>query len=224
MTLRRWRVEADDDTRRPGAPDGGGARDAGTRRTVVIGVLAAVVLVVADQVTKVLAEAHLEIGRFVPLLSDAIGFELVYNPGGAFGLPAPSWVFLLVTVLVVVLVATALPGAPSATAATAYGMLLAGALGNVLDRLLRSGPVDAGFGDGYVVDFVAWGSFPRFNVADSAITVGFVLLAAALLVDERRVRRVEAVGDDGGQRPDGDSHGREGPGAAGGAGAEGSRP
>jgi signal peptidase II len=80
-----------------------------------------------------------------------------------------------------------LPRTSSSWQAAAYGLLLSGAVGNVIDRLVRDGGPDApSFGGGEVVDFVAWGSFPRFNVADSAITVGFVLLVLTLWLDERR--------------------------------------
>ncbi len=156
-----------------------------TPHAVAIGLVVAAVLILLDQVTKEVAETLLVPGRFVPWLGPNVGWQLVYNPGGAFGIAAPHWLFLIVTVVVVVLVARVLPEAPTKVAATAYGMLLAGAIGNVLDRLLRPG--GDGFGTGYVVDFVAWGSFPRFNVADSAITVGFALLVFALLQEERRV-------------------------------------
>ncbi len=162
---------------------------------VHVGALITVAFVVLDQATKELAERFLVPGTFVPWLGSGVGWELVYNPGGAFGVPAPSWIFLVVSVLVLVLVARALPRTASLLAASAYGLLLSGAIGNVLDRLFRPGGPDRGFGDGWVVDFVAWGGFPRFNVADSAITVGFVLLVVALLVEERRAARaVEASG------------------------------
>jgi signal peptidase II len=152
-----------------------------------LGLAVTVVFVALDQLTKELAESLLTPGVFVPMLGDHIGWQLVYNPGGAFGLPAPPWLFLAVTALVLVVVLRALPRTRSLLQATAYGLLLAGALGNVLDRLFRPGDPDgAAFGHGYVVDFVAWGAFPRFNVADSAITVGFVLLVLALLIEERR--------------------------------------
>lgn len=141
---------------------------------------------VLDQATKELAEALLDPGRFVPWLGSHVGWQLVYNPGAAFSVPVPSWLPLVVTVVVVVLVARSLPQSHSLTAAVAFGMLLAGALGNSIDRLVRPGAPDGAFGGGFVIDFVAWGSFPRFNVADSAITVGFVLLVLALLFEERR--------------------------------------
>ena len=154
---------------------------------MTVGLTVAVVFVVLDQVTKVIAENVLHPGRFVPWLGSDVGWQLVYNPGGAFGLPAPSWIFLVVTVLVVVIVVRTLPRTASLWQAAAYGLLLAGALGNVIDRLVREGGPDApAFGGGEVVDFVAWGSFPRFNVADSAITVGFALLVLTLWLDERR--------------------------------------
>ena len=155
------------------------------RLAVPVGLLVAVALVVLDQVTKQIAETVLVPGRFVAWIGPHVGWQLVFNPGGAFGIPAPHWLFLFVTVGVVVLVARVLPNTPTLLGATAYGLLLGGAIGNVLDRLFKAG--GEGFGTGYVVDFVAWGTFPRFNAADSAITVGFVLLVFALLQEERRV-------------------------------------
>lgn len=153
---------------------------------VRVGVVVAAALVVLDQATKELVERVLVPGRFVPWLGEHVGWQLIYNPGGAFGVPAPWWVFLVVTAVVVVVVARALPRCRLMLTAVAYGMLLSGAIGNVLDRLLRAGAPDGPpVGGGFVVDFVAWGSFPRFNVADSAITVGFVLLVAALWREER---------------------------------------
>jgi signal peptidase II len=171
---------------------------------VQVGVLVTLAFVVLDQATKELVESLLEPGEFVPWLGAQVGWQLVYNPGGAFGLPAPAWLFLGVTVVVLVLVVRALPRATSLTGAVAFGMLLAGALGNALDRLFRSGDPDGTFGGGYVVDFVAWGTFPRFNVADSAITVGFVLLVVALLLEERREAAVTEGSASRGRDGDGD--------------------
>ena len=152
-----------------------------------VGLGVAFAVVILDQLTKELAETLLDRGEFVPWIGDHIGWQLVYNPGAAFGIPAPWWLFLIVTVLVTVIVLRALPRTPDLLLASAYGLLLAGALGNVMDRLFRAGnPEGPAFGGGYVVDFVAWGSFPRFNLADSAITVGFVLLVLGLYREERR--------------------------------------
>jgi signal peptidase II len=165
-----------------------------------VGLIVAAVVIVLDQATKQLALELLEPGRFVPWLSDAVGWQLVFNPGGAFGIGAPHWIFLIVTVIVVAVVARSLPRCHTITSATAYGLLLAGAIGNAIDRLFRPGGPDApSFGGGKVVDFVAWGSFPRFNVADSAITVGFVLLVLGLLLEERAAVRARRTAADTGE-------------------------
>lgn len=170
------------------------------RRLRTLGLVVAGALSALDQATKAFAEAVLVPGEFVPVVGPHVGWQLVYNPGAAFGLPAPPWLFLTVTVVVVVVVLRTLPRVSGPLPAVALGMLLAGALGNVVDRLFRAGPPGGWpFGDGYVVDFVAWGAFPRFNIADSAITIGFVLLVLAMWTDERRANPApdRSVGGDG---------------------------
>lgn len=169
-------------------PDAGrdAGRDAARRPAggVEIALALAAALVVLDQATKSLVLDRLAPGRFVPFLGPSVGWQLVFNPGGAWGIPAPHWVFLVVTVVVVGVVAVSLPRVPSLLQAISYGLLLAGALGNAIDRVLRAGDPSIAFGGGYVVDFVAWGTFPRFNVADASITVGFLLLVVALWRDD----------------------------------------
>jgi signal peptidase II len=150
---------------------------------VVIVTSAAVML---DQATKHLALAYLTEGRPVAWLADGIGWQLTFNDGGAFGIAAPSALFLVVTVVVTVIVVRQTPGLDAEMGAWAYGLLLAGAWGNALDRIFRAGdPGDPSFFHGHVVDFVAWGAWPRFNVADSVIFLGFVLLVVQLWAEER---------------------------------------
>jgi signal peptidase II len=188
-----------DHDERPGhGPEAGadGALTTGPhRRSVVVGLTVTVVFIVLDQLTKDLVLRVLEPGVFVPWLGERVGWQLVFNPGAAFGIPAPPLLFLVVSAIVLVVVLRALPRTDSLLQATAFGLLLAGALGNVLDRLFRAGDPDGGLATGYVVDFVAWGTFPRFNVADSAITVGFVLLVVALFLEERRHRELDAASE-----------------------------
>jgi signal peptidase II len=179
--------------------DAPGADEPPVRRGIafgsLLGLLVAASIVVLDQASKSLVLVGLTPGRTVVLFTTPrlggslpgipVGLQLVFNPGGAWGLPAPHWVFLVVTVVVVAVVVRSLPQVPTVLQAVSYGMLLAGALGNAIDRVLRAGDSTIGFGGGYVVDWVAWGTFPRFNVADASITVGFVLLVIALLRDDR---------------------------------------
>ena len=148
---------------------------------VRVGYQVAATAIILDQATKRIAEVVLDRGVEVAFLGSNIGWQLVYNDGGAYGIDAPSWFFLVVTVVVTAIVVRNLPHAPGRRAAWAYGLLLAGALGNALDRVFRSGdPGDPRFLHGHVIDFVAWGGFPRFNVADTAITIGFALLVLDL--------------------------------------------
>jgi signal peptidase II len=147
----------------------------------------AYVVVVLDQFTKELVLAVLQPGRFVPLVGSSIGWQLVFNPGAAFGLRLPPVVFPVVTVVLIVVVVRALAQPLPVGAVAAQGLVIGGAVGNVVDRLVRPG--DGSFVGGYVVDFVAWGSFPRFNVADSAITVGVTLFVLLTLLDDLSERR-----------------------------------
>ncbi|MDP8960772.1 MAG: signal peptidase II [Actinomycetota bacterium] len=180
-------------TRRPRADLTG--RAPGGRRTpsldpMRIGLLVGAIGWVLDQATKAVVVHTLAIGETVPL-PGPLFLQLTFNAGAAFGLPVPWWVFPIVAAVVVTLVVRNLPRAESLLDPFAYGLLLAGALGNVTDRLLR--PNLAGFGRGEVVDFIASSFWPTFNLADIWITVGFVLLLAAAFRQERANRRRVAV-------------------------------
>lgn len=173
----------------PTAPDAAPVRD---RILVQAGLLTAAISLILDQATKRVAEVELVRNRAVPVVADVFGWQLIYNPGGAFGFPAPSWFFLIVTLIVGVIVARNLPLVGRPTQAFAYGLLLAGALGNALDRVFRVGDAgDPRFLHGHVVDFIAvrlpfYGEFPRFNIADVSITLGFVLLLLSLWAEDRQ--------------------------------------
>lgn len=148
----------------------------------VAGMIGATWLLI-DQATKALAVRLLApAGAVRHELPGPITLQLTFNDGGANGFDAPWWFFIVVTVVVTVLVAHRLPRIRSTYEASAYMMLLAGAWGNGLDRILRTGdPGDPRFFHGHVVDSLASARFPTFNIADVAITVGFLLLMVALL-------------------------------------------
>ncbi|MGH8887127.1 MAG: signal peptidase II [Egibacteraceae bacterium] len=151
-------------------------------RSVVYSVwaLIAVGWLLLDQGSKALAVRALE-GR-PPIDLGLFALRLVRNPGGAFGIPGlfPG-LFVLVTVVVVVLVLRALPHTDRLSLLLAYGLVTGGALGNVVDRILR----DPGFPSGRVVDFIDLGWWPVFNLADSGIVVGALLIALLLAKQER---------------------------------------
>jgi signal peptidase II len=146
---------------------------------------------VLDVFTKELVLALLEPGRFIPLIGSSVGWQLLFNPGAAFGLMLPPVVFPVVTLILIVVVIRSLQQDIGGVGVIAQALVVGGAIGNVMDRVFRPG--DGSLVGGHVVDFVAWGSFPRFNVADASITVGVVLFILLTLVDERAERR--ASGD-----------------------------
>jgi len=157
----------------------------------VLTVLVAFAVVALDRFTKELVLVLLEPGRFVPLLGDGVGWQLVFNPGAAFGVDLPPVVFPVVTAVLIVVVLRSLVEDVHPVAVAAQGLVLGGAIGNVVDRLTRPG--DGTPIGGFVVDFVAWGSFPRFNVADASITVGVSLFILVTLLVERQERRAGIV-------------------------------
>ncbi len=124
------------------------------------------------------------------LIGDTIGFEYLRNTGAAFGLfPGNPEVLaalaLLVTAGIVWLVLLEVQS--PFWAILSCGMLSGGALGNIVERLAS----------GYVTDFVAVGPWPRFNVADSAITVGMVIFALAVALPHRFSASDRATAEEG---------------------------
>jgi len=159
-------------------PNDGADVTARPRRAVRGWVIAAIVIgvVVVDQLTKTWAVRELADGP-VELFGD-VALRLSRNSGGAFSLfqGFTPLLAVLAIVLAVVLV-RALQRTRDPLVLVALALILGGAIGNLIDRIARS----PSFLRGEVVDFVDVGRFPVFNVADSAITIGAVLLFVAAL-------------------------------------------
>jgi signal peptidase II len=133
----------------------------------------AALIVAADQAGKALAVATLSGREPVSLLGGLLTLRLVRNPGAAFGLAEGATVLLtLIAVAVTVAVVRLSARLASTPWAVSLGLLLGGAVGNLVDRLVRSpGPLR-----GHVVDFLELPHWPVFNLADSAIVVAGVTL------------------------------------------------
>jgi signal peptidase II len=146
------------------------------------GALAALI-VVADQITKALVDRALELHESRPLVEGLLSLTYVRNRGAAFGflneadLPYQSALFAVVSLGALVAIAAYSLHLPARhrLAQAALSLVLGGAIGNLIDRARL----------GYVIDFVDvyWRShhWPAFNVADSAISTGIVLLLADML-------------------------------------------
>jgi signal peptidase II len=143
---------------------------------------------VVDRVTKVLAEELLEGGPPIELIPSVLQLRYTTNPGGAFGLfGGLTWLFVTVSVVVVVVVILASRNLPTAASAWGLGLVLAGGLGNLTDRVIR-GPGLAG----EVVDFIDFRVWPVFNLADTAIVAGAAILVIQSLRRERAGRAARA--------------------------------
>ena len=149
----------------------------------------ALALVAADQVSKGWIELHYRLGDSTPVFF-WLDITRLHNPGAAFSFLAGAggwqrWVFtalaLLVSALLLVWLRT-LHARRDGLLAAALTLVMAGAVGNVIDRIEH----------GYVVDFihVHWqhAYFPAFNIADASITVGAALLIGDAILDWRRNR------------------------------------
>ena len=146
---------------------------AGRRLIALLGV--AVVVFALDLITKVLAVAHIDPRDPISIIGDTVTLTLVRNPGAAFSMATGmTWVLTIVAIAVVIGVVKIGRTLQSGWWALGLGLVLGGALGNLVDRIFRSpGPLQ-----GHVVDFVSVGWWPVFNVADSAIVCGAILLVA----------------------------------------------
>lgn len=141
------------------------------------------VLLAADALTKRLVQGTMEPGQSVPLFGDVLRLTYVLNPGAAFGLsvgPSSRWIFGALALLAVGMLTWAIRRTPSEARGrlAAMGLVLGGALGNLVDRIRHAHGVvdflDVGMGN------LRW---PVFNVADVGITTGAFLLVVLLWDD-----------------------------------------
>lgn len=159
--------------------------------------LAALAVIVLDQVTKAWVVASLSLNQQVVLIENFLRLRYIHNTGAAFGLfQGGTWALSIaaVAIVVAILYSVTKMGDSNRLGVLAMGMIVGGALGNLIDRLRL----------GYVVDFVeAYGpriqignsvyTWPVFNIADSAVTVGVVMLLATILLGSETKTATVAV-------------------------------
>ena len=152
------------------------------RLVFAVGLLSAWAL---DVATKVWAATSLT-DRTIALVGGRLLLRESRNTGAAFSIGAGQTVLIsLVGIVVVSAILLHQRRVTSRAAAAGWGLVAGGATGNLTDRLLRDpGPLRGG-----VVDWIDLGWFPSFNAADSAITIGAVLLLLATVRDERRAQQ-----------------------------------
>jgi signal peptidase II len=137
----------------------------------------AAAVVALDQLTKVWAVAALS-DESIELIDGFLQLRLTRNPGAAFSSFTGGGTFIgVIAVFVVIAIALLLPQVEEKLDRFALSLVMGGALGNFTDRVFRGD----GFLDGAVVDFIDFSFWPTFNAADSAISVGVVLMLAGAL-------------------------------------------
>ncbi|MCJ7715383.1 MAG: signal peptidase II [Anaerolineales bacterium] len=141
-------------------------------------------LVVIDQWTKSLVRANLTFNEiWMPLEWLAPYARIVnwHNTGAAFGIfQGMNGIFLILALFIITMILFYFPMIPAEDIyfKLALSLQMAGAMGNLVDRLNR----------GFVTDFISVGRFPVFNVADSCITMGVVVLLIGMWIEERKTR------------------------------------
>jgi signal peptidase II len=142
----------------------------------VIGTVLAIVG--ADQLTKAWAVSALADGP-KKIVGDTVKFELSRNSGAAFSrFQGYTPVVAVLALVIAFMIARAARQATDRWLMTGLVLVLGGACGNLVDRVARS----PGFLRGHVVDFIAVGWWPVFNIADSCVTIGAVVLVVRTLL------------------------------------------
>lgn len=135
-------------------------------------------MVIIDQVAKAWAQRALVDGPIV-VIGDVLNFRLFYNTGASFSLFSNGGAIIgLIVIGVIGVIFFALRDAGHRLDAIALGLILGGAVGNLIDRLVRG----SGFLDGAVVDYIQVPFFATFNGADIAINVGVALLLVGVFL------------------------------------------
>ena len=143
-----------------------------------------ILLVALDQWTKSLVRSNLlfnEIWMPLDWLAPYIRVVNWHNTGAAFGIfQGMNGFFMVLACLIIIMILIYFPNIPIEDTyfRLALSLQMAGAAGNLIDRLYR----------GFVTDFISIGRFPVFNVADSCITMGVVVLLIGMWIEERKAK------------------------------------
>jgi signal peptidase II len=148
------------------------------RRAVVLLALIAALAYTGDQLTKLWVTSTMVEGQRIPVLPPLLQWYYIRNSGAAFSIgEGVTWLFTIIMTVVAVGIIVYSRRVRSLWWGAAFGLVLGGALGNLTDRLFR----EPSFGMGHVVDFISLPHFAIFNVADSAVVCGVVLVCLLTL-------------------------------------------
>ncbi len=122
---------------------------------------------IIDFLTKLFAKINLTVGQVKTIIPKVLEFVYVENTGVAFGLfKDVQWLMIILSVLIICVIIYLIKDVRDKRLLISAGLILGGAIGNLFDRIMN----------GAIVDFIKISIWPVFNIADSAITVGAILL------------------------------------------------
>ncbi|MFG6148985.1 signal peptidase II [Halobacillus sp. B23F22_1] len=145
--------------------------------------LFAAAIIIIDQLTKWMVVQQMELRESIPVIENFFYITSHRNTGAAWGiLQGQMWFFYIITIIVIGVIIYYMKqyAKVSRFVGTALALILAGAIGNFIDRVFRKEVVD--FFDVYLGSY----NYPIFNVADSALVVGVIFVMIATFVDERK--------------------------------------
>ncbi len=145
---------------------------------MIIPLIAAVLLVAVDQITKYIALTQLKPIGSVTFIDGFMDFTFVENRGAAFGIfSGKTWLLLVISIIICAVLVWAMTKMPKTKEyrklRVTFVLILSGAVGNIIDRALR----------GYVVDFFEFTfiKWPVFNMADIYVVVGTIVMAVIIM-------------------------------------------
>jgi signal peptidase II len=144
--------------------------------------LIAIFVILLDQFTKWLIVNNMLLGESVTIINNVLYITSHRNRGAAWGiLQGQMWLFYVITIVVIAAIMFYLHKAARGKMllGVSLALMLGGAIGNFIDRVLRKEVVD--FIHTYIFNY----NFPVFNIADSALVIGVILLMIQMLLDER---------------------------------------
>ena len=141
---------------------------------IILSLIITILIVVMDRITKNFFSGILSLGESLPIIKNFFHMTLVYNTGIAFGFfKDQGIVFIVIPIIAIVLLVFNIyyyrqnDEVLSRSYIVGFSLILGGAIGNLIDRIFY----------GHVIDFIDFRIWPVFNIADSAITIGAILVA-----------------------------------------------
>lgn len=155
--------------------------------------LIALFIILLDQVTKWLIVTKMYLGESIPIIDNFLYITSHRNRGAAWGiLQGQMWFFYLITTIVIIGIIYYIQKAAKGKMllGVSLAFMLGGAIGNFIDRVLRKEVVD------FIHTYIFSYNFPVFNIADSALVIGVILLMIQMLREERETKE-KSYGENG---------------------------